>query len=78
MSGNGWSDTLVQQTRSTLQTLPLTPDGYVALKHIDGAFGRISLSDLVVGRFTVEDRADGERREYASIDALIAAGWVID
>ena len=78
MSSYGWSDTLIQQTRSALQALPLTPDGYVALKHIDGAFGRISLNDLVAGRYTVEDRADGETREYASIDALIAAGWVID
>ncbi|QOT76584.1 hypothetical protein [Cupriavidus basilensis] len=78
MRSDGWSETLIQQTRSMLQTLPLTADGYVALKNSDGRFGRVSLNDLVAGEYAVEDRSTGELRRYASVDELIADGWVID
>jgi hypothetical protein len=73
-----WSDTLMEQTRSALQTPPMTLDGNLSFKNVDGRFGQIGLSDLVSGTVRVTDRRSGEAHLYESADKLIAAGWAVD
>jgi hypothetical protein len=78
MENDVWSDSLIQQTRSMLSSLPFTVDGYIALKNRNGSFGRAHLNDLARGKHHLEDRATGQIYCYMSIEALIAHGWVID
>jgi len=75
---DSWSDTLIEQTRSALQTPPLTLDGDLCLKNSKGNFGQIGLSDLITRTIRVTDRRSGETHLYESVDELIAAGWVVD
>ncbi|MBM1172845.1 hypothetical protein [Microvirga arabica] len=77
---NYWSDSLKAATREAIKNLDVlaTPDGSLPLKHVDGAFGTISLDDLVSDRLRVVDRQTGAESMFESADALIAAGWAID
>jgi hypothetical protein len=75
---NPWSDTLIEQTRSALKSSPMTLDGTLSFKNVDGRFGQIGLSDLVSEALRVTDRRSGDSNLYASADELIAAGWVVD
>ncbi|MFB9123562.1 hypothetical protein E2553_16055 [Paraburkholderia dipogonis] len=75
---NPWSETLIEQTRGALQSLPVTLDGNLHLKNADDRFGHIGLRDLMTGTLTVTDKRSGETHLYGSVDDLIAAGWAVD
>jgi Protein of unknown function DUF262 len=75
---DSWPDTLIDQTRSALQMPPMTLDGNLSFKNVDGRFGQIVLTDLVSGTMRVTDRHSGEPHVYASANELIAAGWAVD
>jgi hypothetical protein len=75
-----WSDGLNAMTRNAIENLNVlcTPDGSLCLKHIGGAFGTISLGNLLSGKFQVIDRETGAESVFQNVDALIAVGWAID
>jgi hypothetical protein len=53
-------------------------DGYLHLKHATSSFGTIAEGDLARGVLRVVERQTGEETTFASVEELIAAGWVID
>ena len=74
-----WSESLKEQTRKALaefQCNPLT--GSIHLQNTDGSFGRITLQDLMTGRWEIHVEDSGECWTGASIDDVLAAGWAID
>ncbi len=73
-----WSRELIEETRRALQTPPITFDGNLSLKNVDGRFGQVGLCDLTRGILQVADRSSGETYVYETVDAVIAAGWAID
>jgi hypothetical protein len=73
-----WSPELTEETRRAFQAPPITFDGKLALKHADGRFGQVSLTDLMRGVLRVVDRTSEEAFIYDTVDALIAAGWAVD
>lgn len=73
-----WSEELQSLTRRTLRDGTLTLDGSLALKHIDGRFGLISLADQTTGRLCVVDRRTSAEITFADAEALVADGWALD
>jgi hypothetical protein len=73
-----WSENLRQQTLQALADCPITYDGFLHLKNIDGSFGKIAITDVLSGNLFVHWKELATEQIYASIDDLIAAGWVID
>ncbi len=75
-----WSEAAQATTRENLTSLAIlpTPDSEIALKHSDGAFATLAEDDLLAGRFRLTDRRSGEVSNFASVDDLIGAGWVLD
>ncbi|MCK9539489.1 hypothetical protein [Dokdonella sp.] len=73
-----WSDSLREQTRAALESLPLTPDGRVHMKHRSEGYGWFEVSDLLAGRLVLRCKGRDTTLGFASIDAIIAAGWAID
>lgn len=74
-----WSDSLQETTRAALNGLAVLPhQDFVALKHIDGRFGAIAISDLLRSTLRVSDRRSGQETTFANVDELIRAGWAID
>jgi hypothetical protein len=78
MKHDHWSEMLIAQTREMLGSFPITRDGHVALKNIDGTFGTIAVVDLMSGDYAVQERGRDQRHQYASVEELILAGWAID
>jgi hypothetical protein len=73
-----WSDELQEQTRRTLHEMEITRDLTYALKHVDGRFGTMSLTDVVAGRYVITDRRSGVVKSFNDAEALIRDGWVLD
>ncbi|MCY0854037.1 hypothetical protein [Cupriavidus sp. D39] len=78
MDSTDWSEELKALTRETLTALPIPLGSEVALKHRDGGFATIGITDLVHQKYTVTDRTDGQMHSYPSLESLIEGGWVID
>jgi hypothetical protein len=79
-SADNWSEAAQAATRAVLtdwSILP-TPWGFVAFKHIDGAFAILSDGDVMAKDYRLTDRRSGVVTVFASIDDLIDAGWVVD
>lgn len=75
---HAWSHRLIEQTRSALLSPPVTLDGHISMKNINGRFGKMHISDLIMESWKITDRNNGETCLYESSDELIAAGWAID
>ena len=77
---SGWSDDLRAQTREVIEGYDIfaSLDGQVHLKHAASARGVIAVDDLVRGVLRVVDRRTRAETTFASVEELIAAGWVID
>jgi len=73
-----WSDSLLQQTRAVMNLEFVPPTDFVYLKNINGEFGAIKLADWLASRLRVQNRETLAESEFASVDALIAAGWAVD
>ena len=75
-----WSDDLEAQTRAALEGNGLSAllDGQLCFKHVTSKFGIIAADDLRHGVLRLVDRRGGEAVTFRDVDALIAAGWVID
>lgn len=75
---NGWSDTLIEQTRAVLN-LDFAPVGnFVHMKNFNGRYAQLSLSHLINEQYILQDKDTNVSTVYASVDEVIAAGWVID
>lgn len=75
---NSWSDELISQTRAAIDDCFCAPDGYLHFKNVNRTFGKISVANLLAGKWLLESKAGGSETEFPTIDALIAAGWAID
>jgi hypothetical protein len=80
LSNSSWSDELRAYTLASLKHwndfLPMRDEIY--MKHIKGQFGYITLEDYARQVARIYLRSDGAICEFASIDAMISAGWVMD
>lgn len=75
---SAWSERLREITRSVMN-LEFAPAGdFVYMKNINGEFGEMKVSDWLACRLRVKNRKTQVEVEFASVDALIAAGWVVD
>lgn len=77
---SGPPDDIKARTRDAIGNFDILDlrDGRLHLKHVTSAFGTIVGDDLERGVLRVIDKRTGEDTTFASVDALIAAGWVID
>jgi hypothetical protein len=77
---DNWSEAAQAATRAVLTdwSILTTPWGFVAFKHIDGAFARMADDDVMAKDYKLADRRSGVVTIFASIDDLIDAGWVVD
>lgn len=74
-----WSQTLKAKTREALGELAFAPPGdAVCLKHVDGRFGVIAVSDLLGKRLKIIDRETDAETTFTDADELVAAGWALD
>ena len=48
------------------------------MKNLDRNFGKLQVSELITGKIVVVDRRTSAAVVFASVDELIAAGWVVD
>lgn len=76
--GRPWSDRLIAETRAMLEHPEPFADGYVHLKNGGGMYGRISVQDILARRFPIQDKVTLEIARFPTIDAVLAADWVID
>lgn len=73
-----WSDALLATTRAVMN-LEFVPHGdFIYLKNINGSYGAIKINDWLASHICVQDRETSVETVYASVDALIAAGWAVD
>ena len=73
-----WSDALLATTRAVMN-LEFVPRGdFIYLKNINGSYGAIKINDWLASQLCVQDRETSVETVYASVDALIAAGWAVD
>ena len=75
---NQWSDRLIEETRSALDNLVVTPLGVLHMKNIHGGYGKMLLDDLVADKLLIRDKKTDVDFLFSSVDELIAAGWAID
>jgi len=74
-----WSDATQQLTRSSLNDLSFASrDGKVWCKHIDGAPGYMLDDDALLGTLVILSPAGEQLAVFESIEAMLAAGWVLD
>ena len=77
---NSWSAGLIEKTRAYLREIDdwaLFTDE-LHLKNADRRFATIGMSEVGKGIMELTDRKTGEKYSYASIDEVIADGWVVD
>ena len=73
-----WSESLLATTRAVMN-LEFVPRGdFIYLKNINGSYGAIKIKDWLASQLCVQDRETSAETVYASVDALIAAGWAVD
>jgi len=73
-----WSDSLLQLTRAVMNLEFVPATDFIYLKNINGEFGAIKVADWLASRLCVQNRETLAESEFASVDALIAAGWAVD
>lgn len=73
-----WSDELREVTRQALYDVPVTHDGHIHMKRIDGGFGTFDALELIANTFELHVKGSDEVLSFADLDAVVGAGWVID
>jgi hypothetical protein len=76
-----WSTSLQAETRALIESRGehfRSLDVNLHFKNSDGRDGHMSLFDLYRGELDVIDKRDGNRCDFADVDALLAAGWALD
>lgn len=73
-----WSESLQQQTRTAIEQLPVTADGNLHFKHATLGFSYATLDDLMHDTLLLQEKNGHNTFTFASVDALLWAGWVLD
>ena len=74
-----WSESLRSQTRDAISEMRVNPsDGRLHLKNQDRRHAFMTVHDLLGGRIRLTDKESGAPCEFADVNELINAGWVID
>ena len=72
-------DPRIARTRKLLWDIPVTPDGYLHMKHPETRrFGKFAIMDLVANRYLLQMKDEDGVVEFADIEAVVDAGWLID
>lgn len=76
-----WSQELIDETKEILLETPSHSfqglDG-CALKNLDGRKGAIRFDDAMSKKYRVYVKAQKNRVEYSTLQALLDDGWVVD
>lgn len=75
---NHWSETLRQQTRTAIERLEVTADGYIHFKHPVLGFATAAIEDLVQDRLVLVAKVSDREYEYDGVEDLLTAGWALD
>jgi hypothetical protein len=75
---DGWSDTLIAETRNVLDLGFMPRDDFVYMKNINGNFGKIHITDWMAKKLLIRDSKTDAEYLYTTVDELIAAGWAAD
>ena len=78
LQSNVWSETLQQQTRDTIEQMPVTQDGRLHFKHPTLGFAYATLDDLMQERLQLHAKTGSEAYRYEQVEALLQAGWALD
>jgi len=73
-----WSEALQQQTRETVEQMPVTTDGCLHFKHATLGYASIQLDDLYQGRLLLSTDTASSVHIFDDLEGLLQAGWVID
>ena len=73
-----WSESLREATRQALHEGPLTPDGRIHMKQIEGGFGWCRAVDVISGTFVLHYKGSEQSVSFLDAEAVVAAGWAID
>ena len=73
-----WSETLRQQTRTAIEDMEVTADGYIHFKHQSLGFATAAIEDLIQDRKVLVVKGSGKEYPFECIDDLLAAGWAVD
>ena len=73
-----WSKGLRDATRQALIDGPITPDGRIHMKQIDGGFGWCRSLDLIAGTYVLHYKGSDASVSFADASAVVAAGWAVD
>lgn len=79
-SSNEWSDDLKAQTQDAIEgrSAFAMRNGQLCFKHAVAGFGAITADDLQHGVLRIVDMRSNQEATIASVNELIAAGWVLD
>jgi len=79
-SSNAWSDDLKAQTQDAIEghSAFAMRNGQLCFKHVVSGFGAIAADDLQRGVLRIVDMRTKQETTFASVNELIAAGWVLD
>jgi hypothetical protein len=78
---SNWSDELIALTRRQIETMLATPARErlpICMKHWEDRYGLLLLRDADNGALIISDATTGARKAFATLDEIIADGWVID
>lgn len=75
---NTWSDQLIDETRNVLDLGFFPRDDFVYMKNINGNFGKIGLQNWLDRKLIIKNKETDAEHFYATVDELIASGWVVD
>lgn len=78
MNQRSWSSRLSESTRQALQDIPVSPDGLLHLKNLDGCYASIDVLDLIARTYRLRRKSGDGEWTYPDVDAVLAAGWAID
>lgn len=53
-------------------------DGKLHFKGIGGGYAFMTAADMLEGRLIIADKDSGQLSEFADVEGLLSAGWVID
>lgn len=73
-----WSESLQHQTRAAIEQLPVTVDGNLHFKHPTLGFAYATLDDLMQDTLLLQSKNGSDPFTFASVDALLLAGWALD
>lgn len=73
-----WSEDLQRQTRETIETAPITPDGFIHLKHPVQGHAYLEVAALCHSSLLIHSKPSGEKLWFDDVDALLQAGWAMD